>query len=79
MCVSQLALSQQLWQLGDVARYASSFIQRQPIAGLSIALIGMTVHIGEGLSVGINDLEARVYCFNGPRCREASHALFTYA
>jgi len=68
-----IPFSEQAWQLGDVARYASSFIERQPLAGFSIALVGMTVHTGQGLSVGVNDLEARVYGFNGPWCWEASH------
>src|SRR5262249_32897149 len=38
-------------QLGDVRRYASSFVKRQPLGSFSIALIGVTVHIGDRLSV----------------------------
>jgi hypothetical protein len=47
----KLPPTRQRWQLGDVARYASSFIKRQPLSGFSIALIGVTVHISQALSV----------------------------
>src|SRR6516165_1675016 len=46
-------------QLSDIARYASSFIKSQPIGNLSIALVGVTVDISEGLPVGIDHLEIR--------------------
>ena len=39
------------WQLGDVARYPPSFIERQPLRGFSIASVGVAVDIGESLSV----------------------------
>ena len=45
-------------QLRNVARYASSFVERQPVSGFSIALVGMTVHVGNALPVGIYYLEA---------------------
>ena len=61
MCVSQLALSQQLWQLGDVARYAPSLIKRQPLSGLSIALVGAAIHVSDGLLISVYNFEARVY------------------
>ena len=38
-------------QLGDVARYASSFIKRQPLSSFGIALVGMTIHIGDSLPI----------------------------
>src|SRR6476620_12020299 len=34
-----------------VARYPPSFIERQPLRGFSIALVGVAVDIGESLSV----------------------------
>ena len=48
------------WQLGDVARYASSLIKGQRLGDLSIALIGGAVDIGEALTVRVNNLEAAV-------------------
>jgi hypothetical protein len=39
----------------------------------TIRWIGVAVDIGERLAVGIQDLEAAVYSFNGPWCRESSH------
>ena len=55
------ALAKQRWQLRNVARYASRFIKTQRVSDSSIARIGVAIDISEGLSVGINDLEARIY------------------
>jgi hypothetical protein len=44
-------LAEQLRQLGDIARYASSLIKSQRVGDSSIARIGMTVHISQALSV----------------------------
>ena len=46
--------------------YASSFIKRQPLSGFSIALVGVTIHIGDILPIGVYDLETGRYRFNGP-------------
>ena len=56
---SELALSEQLWHLRNVTRYASSLIKSQRVGDSSIARIGITVHISEILPVGAYDLEAR--------------------
>ena len=40
---------------------------------MSMMSIGLAVHVSEWLSVPVYDLEARVYGFNGPWWREASH------
>ena len=47
----------QVWQLGDVARYASRFIKSQRLGDCSIALVGMAVDIA-CLFVAVYDLEA---------------------
>jgi hypothetical protein len=49
-----------LWQLGDVAGNAPSFIETQSLSDLSIARIGVAVDICESLSVRVYDLEAAV-------------------
>jgi len=67
-----LAHTEWLWQLGDVVRYASSFVKTRRVGDSSTARIGITVHIRDALPVGINDLEARAYGLNGPRCWEAA-------
>jgi hypothetical protein len=54
-----------LRQLGDVARYASSFVKRQSLGGLSIALVGVAVHISDGLLICIYDLEAAASTAHG--------------
>jgi hypothetical protein len=51
-------------------RYASSLIKCQRFGDSSIAWIGVAVDISKSLPVGVNDLEARVYRFNGPWCWE---------
>jgi hypothetical protein len=58
-------------QLRNVARYAPSFIKRQPFRGFGIALVGVTVH--NTLPVGVNYLETAVYVFNSPWRRESPH------
>ena len=45
-CSLSTPFAQQAWQLRNVARYASSFIKRQSISDVSIALVGMVVHVG---------------------------------
>jgi hypothetical protein len=40
---------EQVAELRNVARYASSLIKRQPLGGFSIALVGIAVHIGDRL------------------------------
>ena len=56
----------QVWQLGDVARYAPSFIESQPVGSLCIVRIGMAVDISDCLFVAVYDLKAAVYRLNGP-------------
>jgi len=41
-----------------VARYESSFIERQRLGDCSITLIDMPIDLGESLSVPVYDLEA---------------------
>ena len=50
----------------------SSFVKTRRVGDSSTARIGITVHIRDALPVGINDLEARAYGLNGPRCWEAA-------
>ena len=58
-CLSA-SLAEQVWQLGDVRRYASSFIESQTVGDLCIVRIGVAVDIGESLCVRVHDLEAAV-------------------
>ena len=34
------------------------FIKCEALSGISIALVGMAVHVGDSLLIGVNDLEA---------------------
>ena len=43
----QIAPFGQAWQLGNVARYASSFIESQRLGDLCIVRIGMAVDISD--------------------------------
>jgi hypothetical protein len=45
----QIAPFEQAWQLGNVARYASSFIKSEALGYFSIALVGVASHISESL------------------------------
>jgi hypothetical protein len=47
----------EFWQLGDVARYAPSFIERQRLGDWSIARIGMAVEVTEALAICVENLE----------------------
>ena len=61
---------------GSLAMFAAmrlSFIESQRLGNSSIALVGMAVDIGDGLFVGVHDLEAAVRLLNGPWCWESSH------
>ena len=73
MIVTQVLLVLQGWQLGDVRRYAPCLIESQRVSNSGIARISVALDVGDGLLVGVNDLEAAVYHLNGPWCWEASH------
>ena len=45
----QIAPFEHAWQLGNVARYASSFIKSEALGYFSIALVGVAIHISESL------------------------------
>jgi hypothetical protein len=60
-------------QLGNVRRYASGFIKSHRLGNFGIALVGVAVHVSDGLLIGVYDLEAAVYGLNGPWWQEASH------
>jgi len=53
------------WQLGDVARYASSLIKSHRPSNFGIALIRVPIDISDGLLIGVYDFEAAVYGLNG--------------
>jgi hypothetical protein len=73
MIVTQVLLVLQGWQLGDIRRYAPCLIESQRIGNSGIARISVALDVGDGLLVGVNDLEAAVYHLNGPWCWEPSH------
>ena len=52
-----VALCKQVWQLGDVARYAPSFIESKRLGDSGIVRIRVAVDMGKSLSVGIADLK----------------------
>ena len=49
-----------LWQLGDVGRDSPRLIKSQRLGDSSITRVGVAVHIGKSLSIGVHDLEAAV-------------------
>ena len=73
-----LIFGEQAWQLGDVARYPSCLIERQPLRGFSIALVGVAVDVTEALAVCVENLEAAVQGFNGPLGGENGALRFTW-
>jgi len=45
------------------------------LGNLGIALIGTAIHVSDNLLIGVYDLEAAFYGFNGPWCWESPHAV----
>ena len=45
--------AEQVWQFGDVARYAACLIKGQRLGGCRIARVSSAADIGEGLSVAV--------------------------
>ena len=56
----------------QLAGDAPCLIKRQRIDDLDITRIGVTVDIGEALTVRVHDLESAVQGLNRPGCREAA-------
>jgi hypothetical protein len=70
---ASIPFAEQLWQFGDVAGNAPRLIKSQRVGDSCIARIGVAVDIGNGLLVGVHDLEAAVEGLNAPWWRKASH------
>src|SRR5512132_864079 len=68
----QLALSEQLWQLGDVRRYAPHLVHGQHMGYVGIGLCLAPIHICEGLASSIFHLIAAWNLLDRPWWGEAA-------